>query len=83
MTSVAEFKEAILRCLRSLTQDQCMTVPDIYSCVKGFVSLDREDWEPESPGSQRPKWQRNVRNALQDLNGKDIKRARRGCYALL
>jgi hypothetical protein len=37
----------------------------VYEIVKANALLDSEDFEPESPTSDKPKWMRNVRNVLQ------------------
>ena len=38
---------------------------EIYHLVEKHGSLDAEDFEPQSPTSDIPKWKRNVRNVLQ------------------
>lgn len=53
---------------------------EIYDIVKQHHVLDDEDYQPQAPGSEIPKWKRNVRNVLQyrkktgeiewDYNGK-------------
>lgn len=42
-----------------------ITLNEIYEIVASNVSLDIEDFEPQAPGSNVPKWKRNVRNVLQ------------------
>ena len=42
-----------------------LSLTEIYSLVKRFGNLDDEDYEPQAPGSDIPKWKRNVRNVLQ------------------
>ncbi len=42
-----------------------MSLEEIYETVEQHLSLDREDFEPQSPSSDFPKWKRNVRNVLQ------------------
>lgn len=37
----------------------------IYDHVQNNITLDTEDFEPQSPSSDIPKWKRNVRNVLQ------------------
>jgi len=37
----------------------------IYESVQDNLSLDTEDFQPQSPSSDIPKWKRNVRNVLQ------------------
>ena len=34
----------------------------IYIIVEGECQLDKEDFNPQAPGSSVPKWKRNVRN---------------------
>ena len=41
------------------------TIEDIYKIVQLNISLDSEDFQPQSPSSDIPKWKRNVRNVLQ------------------
>ena len=38
---------------------------EIYQAVEYSVELDEEDYEPQAPNSNTPKWNRNVRNVLQ------------------
>ena len=38
---------------------------DIYNQIKNSICLANDDYEPEAPGSNIPKWKRNVRNVLQ------------------
>jgi hypothetical protein len=38
---------------------------EIYAIIKKHHALDDEDYYPESPNSDGPKWKRNVRNVLQ------------------
>lgn len=57
-----------------------VSLQELYAIVKRNHQLDDEDYEPQSPGSNGPKWERNVRNVLQyrkktgeiewDYNGK-------------
>jgi hypothetical protein len=37
----------------------------IYEIVQNNLSLEAEDFQPQSPSSDIPKWKRNVRNVLQ------------------
>ena len=48
-----------------MPRDVWLGYPAIYSLIKDHNHLDREDYEPEEPGSNKPKWERNVRNKLQ------------------
>ena len=38
---------------------------EIYHLVEEYGGLDAEDFGPQSPTSDIPKWKRNVRNILQ------------------
>jgi hypothetical protein len=40
-------------------------IEEVYRIVERYANLDIEDYEPQSPGSNIPKWKRNVRNVLQ------------------
>lgn len=42
-----------------------VTLQDIYRTTEDKAVLDDEDFEPQSPISDLPKWKRNVRNVLQ------------------
>ena len=42
----------------------------IYQMVEEHGNLDDEDFEPQSPTSDIPKWKRNVRNVLYYRNNK-------------
>lgn len=60
-----------------------VALQEIYQIVEDYGDLDAEDFEPESPTSDRPKWQRNVRNVLQDRKGKgEIRWVGRATYLL-
>ncbi|MFC1798363.1 hypothetical protein ACFLZL_00965 [Thermodesulfobacteriota bacterium] len=41
------------------------SLQDIYDLISQYADLDDEDFEPQSPSSDLPKWKRNVRNVLQ------------------
>lgn len=59
---------------------QWIPLQEVYGIVKKHHVLDDEDYYPQSPKSNNPKWERNVRNVLQyrrktgeiewDYNGK-------------
>ena len=49
----------------NLTKKEWFTLDEIYQLIERNNSLDPEDYEPQSPGSEVPKWKRNVRNVLQ------------------
>ena len=51
--------------LHRLPKGQWVTLDDIYHLVERNLNPDEEDYEPQSPGSDIPKWKRNVRNVLQ------------------
>jgi hypothetical protein len=57
-----ELWQAIQRVLR---KDRWTRLADLYRGVAQLLTLDADDFEPEAPGSELPKWQRNVRNVLQ------------------
>lgn len=40
-------------------------IEDIYNSMQKNLTLDAEDFMPQSPISNIPKWKRNVRNVLQ------------------
>lgn len=40
-------------------------IQDIYKLIPRHLQLDDDDYQPQSPTSPIPKWQRNVRNVLQ------------------
>jgi hypothetical protein len=48
-----------------MTKRKWISLIDIYDLVERFGNLDDEDFEPQSPSSDIPKWKRNVRNVLQ------------------
>jgi len=56
----------IWKCLMSkLPRKQWVYLQAIYKVVEKNLPLDTEDFEPQSPKSDIPKWMRNVRNVLQ------------------
>ena len=56
----------IWECIKAqLPRRQWVALDAIYGLVEAHVVLDREDFEPQAPGSDIPKWKRNVRNVLQ------------------
>lgn len=60
----------IWKCLKSkLPRGKWIDLQTIYSVVEKNLSLDKEDFEPQSPTSDIPKWMRNVRNVLQYRKG--------------
>jgi hypothetical protein len=48
-----------------LSKEKWTSLEEIYHIVEGNSNLDDEDFEPQAPGSDIPKWKRNVRNVLQ------------------
>ena len=40
-------------------------IHDIYDLVEQHADLKDDDFDPQSPSSDIPKWKRNVRNVLQ------------------
>ena len=56
----------IWKCLMGkLPRKQWVDLQAIYKLVERHLPLDTEDFEPQSPKSDIPKWMRNVRNVLQ------------------
>ena len=51
--------------LTQLPRNQWISLDLIYQTVQKYGNLDDEDYEPQSPTSELPKWKRNVRNVLQ------------------
>ena len=50
---------------KNLSNDYWTSLDGIYRIVESQANLDDEDWEPQAPGSDIPKWKPNVRNVLQ------------------
>ena len=48
-----------------MPRDEWTQIQDIYELVRRNGQLDDEDFQPQSPVSDLPKWKRNVRNVLQ------------------
>jgi len=48
-----------------LRKNKWTSLEDIYGFVERDIRLDDEDFEPQAPTSDIPKWKRNVRNVLQ------------------
>jgi len=48
-----------------MPRGQWVSLEQIYNLVERTWTLDNEDMEPQAPGSDIPKWKRNVRNVLQ------------------
>lgn len=49
---------------RHMPRSRWVSVSEIRTIVESHAKLDREDYQPEAPGSRIPKWRRNVRNVL-------------------
>ena len=62
MTKLAVIWECIKR---NLPRGRWVELGEIYRIVGSNLSLDREDFQWESPSSYIPKWKQNVRNVLQ------------------
>jgi hypothetical protein len=62
MTRLPEIWACIVR---NLPKRRWVVLSDIYSLIERNLSLDKEDYEWQSPSSDIPKWKRNVRNVLQ------------------
>ena len=56
----------IWNCLKhNMSKGVWASLEKIYDLVQNNLLLDSEDFEPQSPSSDIPKWKRNVRNVLQ------------------
>lgn len=62
MTHLPEIWVCIKNALR---KGHWTNIETIYDLVQNTLSLDTEDFHPQSPSSDIPKWKRNVRNVLQ------------------
>lgn len=62
MTTHSEIWDTIQQYMR---RKRWVSLQEIYGLVAERIVLDTEDYEPQSPSSEVPKWQRNVRNVLQ------------------
>jgi len=50
---------------RFYPKGKILTLSEIYKIIEEHIDLDAEDYDPQAPGSNVPKWKRNVRNVLQ------------------
>ena len=48
-----------------MPKGQWVSLDEIYQIIERNCKLDEEDFNPQSPKSNIPKWKRNVRNVLQ------------------
>jgi len=48
-----------------MPKGEWISLQEVYDLVSRNAQLDKEDYEPQSPTSDLPKWKRNVRNVLQ------------------
>lgn len=68
---------------RSMEMNTWVRLGDIYKLIEKNCKLDPDDFLPQSPGSNTPKWKRNVRNVLQRRKTKgDINWDGNGKYLL-
>jgi hypothetical protein len=51
--------------LKHMDRDSWVSLPRIYELIECHSVLDDEDFYPQAPSSDIPKWKRNVRNVLQ------------------
>lgn len=47
-----------------MQRERWVSLEEIYQMVERYGNLDAEDFDPESPTSDSPKWKRNVRKVL-------------------
>ncbi len=62
MTHLPVIWDCMKKCI---PKNQWIAIEVIYNIVEINISLDSEDFYPQSPSSDIPKWKRNVRNVLQ------------------
>lgn len=56
----------IWTCIKGkMTRGEWVDIENIYGLIEKNNSLDKEDFEWQSPSSSIPRWKRNVRNVLQ------------------
>ena len=66
-----------------MPRNRWILLEEIYQLVEHKAVLDSEDFQPQSPSSDIPKWKRNVRNVLQYRKGRgDLKWNGRAGYFL-
>ena len=66
MTDLAEIWDIILT---HMPGERAVSLEEIYEMTERHADLDSEDYKPESPTSNTPKWKRNVRNVLRYRKG--------------
>jgi len=69
MTRLPEIRDAIEK---SMKRSRVYSLSEIYDMVNIQCNLDKEDFDPQAPGSNQPKWKRNVRNGLQKMKDKNV-----------
>jgi 5-methylcytosine-specific restriction protein A len=57
-----------------LTENTWTPLQDIYAHVKGDVTFDLDDEQPEVGDAEQPAWKRNIRNVLQSRSKKSVER---------
>jgi len=50
---------------KNIRRGEWISLQKIYEIIQNNLSLDSEDFQPQSPSSDGPKWKRNVRSVLQ------------------
>ena len=59
----------IWSCLKQqMSKGQWYQLEAMYKLIENNICLDEENYDPQSPSSDIPKWKRNVRNVLQYRN---------------
>ena len=80
MTHLSEIRDVIEK---NMQQSRVYTLGELYDVVEKKCGLDREDFDPQAPNSNQPKWKRNVRNVLQKMKGKNLNWLGNGQYQRL
>ena len=69
--------------LNHMPRDRWVSLEKIYELIEHHTVLDEDDFNPQSPDSDIPKWKRNVRNVLQyRKTSGEIDWNRKGSYLL-
>lgn len=66
--------------LENAPRDSWLPLQDLYAIVQSNLSLQPDDFDPDAPGSDFPRWQRNVRNVLQHRKEAGILRSGKAEY---